>query len=98
MSKGISNLISIIAGLLVGTFIGVFFAPDTGSNTRDKLSYRLERTKNRLESFLQSLKSKNNYYPAGTAKQDSEKVVNDARSKARTLLTDVDKLLNQMNK
>ena len=50
MSKNSTNsFISLIIGLIVGGIIGILFAPDKGNNTRDRLNFRLNRYKRKLE-------------------------------------------------
>ena len=54
MSKG-SNLFAFLSGAAVGAIVGILYAPDKGENTRDKLSYRLDKYKEMLESLLEDI-------------------------------------------
>ncbi|HET8858308.1 YtxH domain-containing protein [Marivirga sp.] len=94
MSKG-SNLFAFLAGAAAGAIVGVLYAPDTGENTRDKLSYRLGKYKEMLEDLLNDI-SEGEDLGLSTARSDGEKVVNSAKQKAEQLLTDVDALLGQI--
>jgi gas vesicle protein len=92
-----SSLFAFVVGALTGAAIGILYAPDKGSNTRDRLTYRLQKYKQTLEDLLEDLMSDKNG-SLSEAKTHGEKVVNDARVKAEHLLKDVDQLLNQIKK
>lgn len=96
MSKG-SFLATFIAGAAAGALLGILYAPDKGSNTRDKLTYRLDKYKRMLEEMLDDLIA-GNELAGNEAKSHSQKVVSDAKEKAERLLEDVDELLSQMKK
>jgi gas vesicle protein len=95
MTKGGSNLFAFLAGAAAGVIAGILYAPDTGENTRDKLSYRLGKYKEMLEDLLRDIAEDDNL-GLSTARSDGEKVVNSAKEKAEQLLTDVDALLGQI--
>lgn len=94
MSKG-SNLFTFIAGAAAGVIVGILYAPDKGENTRDKLSYRLDKYKDMLESLLDDI-AEGKELNLSVAKSDGEKVINSAKQKAEQLLSDVDDLLGQI--
>ena len=95
MSKGGSNLFAFLAGAAAGAIVGILYAPDTGVNTRDKLTYRLGKYKEMLEDLLNDI-SEEGELGLSAARSDGEKVVNSAKEKAEQLLTDVDDLLDQI--
>ncbi len=96
MSKTGNSLLALFAGIMVGAVAGVLYAPDKGANTRDRFAYRLERFKSRLEDLLVEITKTKDSLPDSVAKSDGEKVISDAREKARQLLNDVDTLLEQI--
>ncbi len=56
MSKNSSNsIISFFVGLLLGGVFGVLFAPDRGNNTRDRLTYRLNKYKLKIQDLLEDI-------------------------------------------
>ncbi len=98
MSKTAGSLLLFISGILTGTLVGVLYAPDKGSNTRDRVTFRLEKYKVKLEELLTDLVRSRDALPDSVAKSDGEKVINEAREKAKQLLDDVDNLLGQIKK
>jgi len=55
MSKTSNTLFSFLLGAATGAVIGILYAPDKGSNTRDRLSYKLDKYRSMLESLLEDL-------------------------------------------
>jgi len=89
MSRGSNTFLAFL--------VGVLFAPDKGKNTRDKLSFRLDKYKKKLEELTNELlEGKEQVH--SQAKSDGEKVVHETASKAENLLNDVEELLNQIQK
>lgn len=95
MSKGSSSLLAFVIGAATGTILGILYAPDKGSNTRDKLTYQLDKYKKQLEVLLEDLIN-GKVEISSTAKEEGKKVVSEARHKAEKLLSDVDDLIGQI--
>ena len=96
MSKKGSPLFAFITGAAVGVLLGVLYAPDKGSATREKLSFRLDKYKEMLEQFLDDLVEGKDTPLTSEAKSQGQKVVNEAKNKAERLLGDIDELLEQI--
>lgn len=96
MSKG-NLFFAFLAGTAAGALFGILYAPDKGSNTRDRLTYRLDKYKIMLEELVQDLMNGKDL-ELNEAKTHGQKVVSDAREKAERLLEDVDELLTHIKK
>ncbi len=98
MGKNSSNsIISFITGLVLGGIFGVLFAPDRGNNTRDRLTYRLNKYKLRIQEILDDVLDEKEV-KRSKSRTDEKKVVNDAKDKAEKLLKDVDGILTKIKK
>lgn len=96
MSRSSSVIIAFLAGAATGAVLGILYAPDKGSNTRDKLSFQLDKYKKILEELKNEVLEGKNMGNNSAAKSEGEKVVTDARLKAEQLLQDVDNLIGQI--
>lgn len=96
MSKSSNTLIAFLVGAAAGAVLGVLYAPDKGSNTREKLSFRLDKYKKILQDFLDDLVTGKDSPLTTEAKSQGQKVVSEAKGKAERLLEDVDDLLEQI--
>jgi gas vesicle protein len=94
--KGSNALMAFLAGAAAGAILGILYAPDKGTNTREKLSFQLDKYKKMLEEFLADVVSGKETPLTTEAKSQGQKVVSEAKDKAQRLLDDVDELLEQI--
>ena len=94
--KGSNTLMAFLAGAAAGAILGILYAPEKGTVTREKLSFRLDKYKKVLEQFLDDLVTGKETPLTSEAKSQGQKVVSEAKNKAERLLEDVDELLAQM--
>jgi gas vesicle protein len=95
MSKNSDSILAFLAGIAAGAAMGVLFAPDSGKNTRDKLSFQLEKYKEQLAEMLEHLGKEGQNFET-EAHAQGERVVNEAKLKAEGLLNDVEKLIEEI--
>ena len=94
--KGSNALMAFLAGAAAGAILGVLYAPVKGTNTREKLSFQLDKYKKLLEDYMADLISGKETPLTTEAKSQGQKVVSEAKDKAQRLLDDVDELLEQI--
>lgn len=95
MSRISRDLTFLLTGIATGTILGLLYAPEEGKITRDKLSFRLSKYREQLETMITDLVNSAEL-PENSSRNEGQRVVNDARQKAERLLEDVDRLMAQI--
>jgi gas vesicle protein len=97
MSRRSGNtLLAFLMGAATGAVLGILYAPDKGSNTREKLSFQLDKYRKLLADLIDDFVSGKDTPLTSEAKSQGQKVVDEAKNKAERLLEDVDELLEQI--
>ena len=95
MSKRSNSTLVFLLGAATGAILGILYAPEKGSTTRDKLSFLVDKYKKELEELINSL-IEGEEGSSSLAKEKGKKVISDAKEKAEKLLEDVDDLIGQI--
>lgn len=90
-SKGFT--LGLISGAFIGSVFALLYAPDKGSTTRDRLSYRLNKYLEDLTDLIEQLRNERDNI-VSDAKLKGTQVVEDAQRKAEDLIAEAEALLN----
>lgn len=77
--------------------MGLLFAPEKGTHTRDRISFLLDKYKKRVEELMEELVEGKDL-KGNKAKSEGEKIIDDTKQKAEELLDDVNGLIDQIKK
>ncbi len=89
-SKGFT--FGLISGAFIGSVVALLYAPDKGSTTRDRLSYRLNSYLEDLTDLIEQLRDERDSI-VSDAKLKGTQVVEDAQRKAEDLIGEAESLL-----
>ena len=85
MSNGSKTLLAFLFGAASGAILGLLYAPEKGSHTRDKLSFHLDKYRKQLEDLVQELINAREM-PDSEAKSEGKKVIKEAKEFIDVLL------------
>ncbi|MEP2026231.1 MAG: YtxH domain-containing protein [Reichenbachiella sp.] len=95
MSKNSNSFLAFLTGAAAGAILGILYAPDKGENTRDKLSYQLDKYSKKLDEIVKEFID-GKELSDNEAKSEGDKIVSDAKEKAERLLDDVNGLITKI--
>jgi gas vesicle protein len=87
--------LGMITGAVLGAGFALLYAPDKGSNTRNRISYRLSTYLDDLSLLVERLQNEKEI--VSDAKQKGDLVVEDARQRAEDLINEAEELLKTIN-
>jgi len=88
--KGFSS--GLISGALIGAAAALLYAPDKGSATRDRVSFRLSQYLEELNTLVEQLRKEKNGVTSD-AKIRGDQLVEEAQEKAENLISEAEELL-----
>ena len=95
MAKSGGSFFAFLFGILTGAVLGILFAPDKGTNTRDRLSFQMDKYKKKVEELALELTEGENL-EENNEKQKGKAIINETKHKAEKLLDDVNGLISQI--
>lgn len=95
MSKSSNFTLGVLTGAMVGAIVALLYAPDTGENTRNRLSYQLGKYTDDLNDLIDKLREEKNQL-VSEAKIKGDKVVEEARERAENLIDEAENLLHSI--
>ncbi len=104
MSNNGSTFLGIVAGTALGAALGILFAPDKGSNTRQRIADEAQATKDKLAEKAGALKEQITNTANSRRKdinEEIESIVSDASYKADDVISALEsklKTLKEKNK
>lgn len=99
MGKESSALLGILAGTAIGATLGILFAPDKGSNTRQRLADEAQLAKDKLTDSAKNMKDKVSETVSSkkeTLDEQIETIVSDVSHKADDVITALEKKLAEL--
>ncbi len=96
MSKTGNFIAGLLTGAMAGTVLALLYAPDSGKNTRDRLSYRLSNYRDELTDLIDQLRQEKQKL-ISEAKEKGEAVVSEAKEKADHLIKEAEDLLHSID-
>lgn len=98
MSKsGKDFALGLLTGAVLGSVAAILYAPDSGSNTRGRLSYQLSKYIDEINGMIKKLQDEKEKY-SSDAKQKGDDVVTDAKKRADDLIKEAETLLENIEK
>lgn len=86
-----NSFFAFLSGAAVGALVGILYAPDKGSNTRDRLAYKLEQYKDQLQDLIDEL-IEGKEEVSSEAREKYKQVNQDTINKAEQIMNDINAL------
>ena len=95
MRKCVGIVFTLFVGFVVGSLMGLMYAPKEGTQIRKRLSFQFSRYKEILEEMFWDLLH-GKVLVDNSARQSSQELVKKTKEKAEKLLDDVDGIMKKV--
>ncbi|WP_027000476.1 YtxH domain-containing protein [Eisenibacter elegans] len=95
MKKATAIITAFLAGTATGAVLGILYAPDKGRQTRDKLSFQLSKSRDKLADFIEDL-LRDKEEVMNEAKTEGQKIIDETREQAERLIEDIDVFMDKI--
>lgn len=96
-NSGKGFTLGLITGAAIGSIVALLYAPDSGSNLRGKVTYRVSTYGDEINRLIKKLKVEKEKI-ASDAKQKGDDVVSDAKKRADDLIKEAEALLDNIER
>ncbi|MDI9356809.1 MAG: YtxH domain-containing protein [Chitinophagaceae bacterium] len=100
MSKSSNSFIAFLIGLMTGAVMGILYAPNKGSDTREILTQKLSKYKIQLQNILQEMRNKSKTLRNNSNVKQEEEVLENTENlkKAEDFILGIDDFIEEINK
>jgi gas vesicle protein len=90
------SFVSFLSGIAVGAVLGILYAPDTGKNTRERLSNQLDQYLRKLRQAIDDGQAGPEQSAAGAGAPSTTDLSRNDRRRAEELLREVETMLDDL--